>query len=72
MALPGVGSLSVSNFIVGFVAMGLLLALLAYPIVHLFSAIMPHHLPVRSLRMRRLTRKREKTRPVETPSQGQP
>jgi uncharacterized protein len=47
MTLPGVGSLSVSNFIVGFIAMGVLLALAAYPLVHLFSAILPHHLPVR-------------------------
>ena len=47
MSLPGVGTLSVSNFIVGFVAMGVLLALCAYPVVHLFSAILPRHLPVR-------------------------
>jgi uncharacterized protein len=45
--LPGVGSMSVSNFIVGFIAMGVILALSAYPIVHLFSALLPHHLPVR-------------------------
>jgi len=47
MSLPGVGTMSVSNFIVGFVAMGVLLALSAYPLVHLFSAILPKHLPVR-------------------------
>lgn len=47
MSLPGVGTMSVSNFIVGFLAMGVLLALTAYPLVHLFSAILPHHLPVR-------------------------
>lgn len=51
MDMPGVGSMSVSNFIVGFLAMGVLLALSAYPLVHLFSAILPHHLPV--LRRRR-------------------
>ena len=45
--LPGVGSLSVSSFIVGFIAMGVLLALCAYPLVHLFSALLPQHLPVR-------------------------
>lgn len=50
MSLPGVGTLSVSNFIVGFVAMGVLCALCAYPMVHAFSAIMPHHLPVRKKR----------------------
>jgi len=27
-----------------------LAALLSYPIVHAFSALMPHHLPVRRLR----------------------
>ncbi|MEY3896158.1 MAG: hypothetical protein RLZZ214_1678, partial [Verrucomicrobiota bacterium] len=47
MYLPGVKTVSVSNFIVGFLAMGVLLALAAYPLVHLFSAILPHHLPVR-------------------------
>lgn len=52
MSLPGVGTMSVSNFIVGFVAMGLLMALAAYPIVHVFSAIMPHHLPVHRRRAR--------------------
>jgi len=57
MSLPGVGPMSVSNFIVGFVAMGVLLALSAYPIVHLFSAIMPHHLPVRTLHMRRMNKR---------------
>lgn len=46
-ALPGVGEISVSNFIVGFVAMGVVLALLAYPLVHLFSAVLPSYLPVR-------------------------
>lgn len=60
MHLPGVGEISVSNFIVGFVALGLLMALCAYPIVHLFSAIMPHHLPVR----RRALRERRE-RPAE-------
>lgn len=44
--LPGLGSVSVGDFIVGFPAVGLILALLAYPLVHLFSAVLPHHLPV--------------------------
>ena len=47
ITLPIVGIVSASNFIVGFVAMGVLLALSAYPIVHLFSALLPHHLPAR-------------------------
>lgn len=72
MSLPGVGEISVSNFIVGFSALGLIMALCAYPIVHLFSAIMPHHLPVRSLHMRQMIKRREKKRQAATPSQGQP
>jgi uncharacterized protein (DUF2062 family) len=35
-----------ASFILGMVVSGVLLAMAAYPIVHLFSAIMPHHLPV--------------------------
>lgn len=50
--LYGVGEVSVSSWIVGFTAMGVLMALLAYPIVHLFSLILPHHLPVRSRRIK--------------------
>jgi hypothetical protein len=53
MSLPGVGTMSVSNFIVGFLAMGVLLALTAYPLVHLFSAILPHHLPARRIKSHR-------------------
>jgi uncharacterized protein len=51
MSLPGVGPMSVSNFIVGFVAMGVLMALIAFPLVHLFSAILPKHLPVRKQKL---------------------
>lgn len=36
-----------SNFIIGFLMMGVLLALAAYPVVHLFSALLPDHLPIR-------------------------
>ncbi|MCW1912610.1 DUF2062 domain-containing protein [Luteolibacter sp. GHJ8] len=35
------------DFFLGALASGILLAALAYPLVHLFSAIMPHHLPAR-------------------------
>lgn len=41
-------NLNVSSFILGFMAMGIMAALLAYPIVHLFSKFLPHHLPVRA------------------------
>lgn len=50
--LPGVGVVSMSNFIVGFTALGTLMALAAYPLVHLFSLVLPHHLPVRKNRHR--------------------
>jgi uncharacterized protein (DUF2062 family) len=34
------------SFFLGMMVSAVLLALLSYPIVHLFSAVMPHHLPV--------------------------
>jgi hypothetical protein len=49
---PGVGTLNAASFILGMITSGVLLALCAYPLVHLFSAIMPHLLPVRSRRLR--------------------
>jgi uncharacterized protein len=64
MQLPGVGTISISNFIVGFTALGLLMSLLAYPLVHLFSAVMPHHLPVRKKRQREETRTAIRPKPV--------
>ncbi|MFC7338409.1 DUF2062 domain-containing protein [Haloferula chungangensis] len=41
-----------SNFIIGFLMMGVLLSLIAYPLVHLFSALLPHHLPIKRHRVR--------------------
>jgi uncharacterized protein (DUF2062 family) len=35
------------DFFLGTVASGILLAAVTFPLVHLFSAIMPHHLPAR-------------------------
>jgi uncharacterized protein (DUF2062 family) len=49
---PGVGTLNAASFILGMISSGVLLALCAYPIVHLFAAVMPHYLPVRSRRAR--------------------
>ena len=37
---------AVGSFILGMMVSAALAALVSYPIVHLFSAIMPHHLPV--------------------------
>jgi uncharacterized protein (DUF2062 family) len=39
--------LDVAAFIIGFLMMGVLLALVSYPLVHLFSAILPNHLPIK-------------------------
>lgn len=49
---PGVGTLNAASFILGMITSGVLLALCAYPLVLLFSALMPHHLPVRIRRPR--------------------
>ncbi|MES2981961.1 MAG: DUF2062 domain-containing protein [Verrucomicrobiota bacterium] len=35
-----------ASFLLGMIVSGVLLSLVAFPIVHLFSVIMPHHLPV--------------------------
>lgn len=57
---PKVGTLNAASYILGMITSGVALALCAYPIVHLFSAVMPHHLPVRSRRLRQLIRQRRK------------
>jgi len=44
--IPEVGDVNAASFILGMMVSGVLLALAAYPLVHLFSKIMPHHLPV--------------------------
>lgn len=36
------------NFILGTIASGILLAAVTFPLVHLFSRVMPHHLPART------------------------
>lgn len=38
------------NFILGILVSALVAAAVSFPLVHLFSAVMPHHLPVRPLR----------------------
>lgn len=59
LATPRIGELSlplaVSDFIIGFLVMGILLSLISYPLVHLFSAVLPEHLPIRGPRIRRKT-----------------
>ncbi|WP_221285185.1 DUF2062 domain-containing protein [Haloferula luteola] len=46
-------ALNVSDFILGFLVSGILVSLLAYPMVHLFSALMPQHLPIRPIVIRK-------------------
>lgn len=58
--VPHVGNLNAASYILGMITSGVIAALCAYPLVHLFSAIMPHHLPVRSRRLRRMIKHRPK------------
>ena len=57
--------LDVSAFILGFLTCGVLLALVAYPLVHLFSAILPDHLPIKPPMLRR---RRSRERPEKKSS----
>lgn len=50
LVLPRVGTLNAADFVLGFLASGVLLAMAAFPLTHLFSALLPHHLPVGRLR----------------------
>lgn len=52
--VPEVGEVNAASFFLGMFVSALILALLAFPLVHLFSAMMPHHLPaMRTERLRR-------------------
>jgi len=44
--IPEIGEINAASFILGMFGSGIILAVFSYPLVHLFSAIMPHHLPV--------------------------
>ncbi len=50
--VPGLGMLNAASFILGMMTSGVLLSMCAFPLVHLFAAIMPHHLPVRRYKAR--------------------
>lgn len=50
--VPGAGQLNAASYLLGMMASGVLLAFLTYPVVHLFSMLMPHHLPARRRRAR--------------------
>lgn len=53
--IPEVGEVNAASFILGMFVSAVLLALLSYPLVHLFSAVMPHHLPVLKRRAARVS-----------------
>ncbi|MCF7732602.1 MAG: DUF2062 domain-containing protein [Akkermansiaceae bacterium] len=54
LELAGAGSLNAAGFVLGFITCGVVLALAAFPLTHLFSLLMPHHLP--RFRVRRKSR----------------
>jgi hypothetical protein len=62
--VPHVGMLNAASFILGMITCGVIAALLAYPLVHLFSAVMPHHLPVRNKRLREAARAAIRPKPA--------
>lgn len=45
LELAGAGSLNAAGFVLGFITCGVVLALAAFPLTHLFSLLMPQHLP---------------------------
>lgn len=54
---PKIGPLAlhhgVSDFIIGFLLAGIFLAFIAYPLVHLFGALLPETLPIHAPRLKR-------------------
>ncbi|WP_035609234.1 DUF2062 domain-containing protein [Haloferula sp. BvORR071] len=46
---------SAGDFFLGILLSGILFAAITYPLVHLFSALMPHHLPVRPHRTQKVS-----------------
>lgn len=45
VTIPKIGTLNAGNFILGFLAMAILLALMAYPVIYLLSAMVPKLIP---------------------------
>lgn len=58
-SIPEAGEINAASFILGMMVSGILLALVSYPLVHIFSAVMPEHLPV--LKRGPVRKRREKT-----------
>ena len=55
--VPGAGELNAASFLLGMTSSGILLALCSYPLVHLFSRILPQHLPGRRAALRNAARR---------------
>jgi uncharacterized protein (DUF2062 family) len=51
--VPKAGHLNAASYILGMLSTGVLLALCAYPLVHLFGVMLPHYLPVRRRRVKK-------------------
>lgn len=51
-SVPEAGTFDAASYILGMFTMGVVFALCAYPLVHLFSAVLPQHLPVRKRKLR--------------------
>lgn len=69
--LPGAGSVNAASFLLGVIFSGIILAVLTFPVTHVLSRILPHHLPVRvvrAVRRRRGTEVEEEV--VESPGEG--
>jgi uncharacterized protein (DUF2062 family) len=52
--VPNAGYFDAASYILGMLTMGVITGLLAYPLVHLFAAFLPHHLPVRKRRIKEI------------------
>lgn len=55
--VPKAGEFDAASYILGMLTLGVLAGLMAYPLVHLFSALMPHLLPVRKRSAREILAK---------------
>lgn len=57
VTIPRIGQFSLpqwgADFIIGFLLAGIFLVFLAYPVVHLFSALLPDTLPIRPPRLKK-------------------
>jgi len=66
--IPEIGTVNSASYLLGMMTFAVGGALLAYPLVYLFSYIMPHHLPIR--RRRRRDPSHRPIRPDSEPPMG--